>query len=61
MSLQFLKKKVKREHATTKAFNYEKDGVTLAFTLRVDTKTQLQTFEELLVEALTEVRDEITK
>lgn len=60
MKLPFLKKVV-RDHSITKAFNYQKDGVTLAFNLRVDNKSQLKPFEELLVEALAEVREEIEK
>lgn len=55
------KKKVVHDHSVTKSFKYEKDGVTLVFGLRVDIKSQLKAFEELLVEALAEVREEITK
>jgi len=54
-------KKVTQNHSVTKAFNYEKDGITLAFSLRIDEKKGLKAFEELLVEALAEVREEIKK
>lgn len=54
-------KKVTHDHKVTKAFNYEKDGITLSFSLRIDEKKGLKAFEELLVEAIAEVREEIMK
>jgi hypothetical protein len=54
-------RKMRRDHVVTKSFSYSKDDVTLAFSLRVDNKSQLKAFEELLVEALAEVREEIKK
>ena len=53
--------KVTHDHAVTKAFNYEKDGITLSSSLRIDEKKGLKAFEELLVEAIAEVREEIEK
>ena len=55
------KPKMTTEHAVKKEFNFVKDGVNLAFTLRVDIKNQLIAFEELLVAALAEVRAEIER
>lgn len=53
--------KIEIDNAVTKAFSYKKDGVTLAFALRTDTKNQLVIFEELLVAALEEVREDLKK
>ncbi len=61
MSLNFLKKKIKTEHLVTKAFKYEKDGITLSFNLHTENKQQLATFEEILLAALSEVQDEMKK
>ena len=59
--MKLFSKKVTHDHSVTKAFSYEKDGITLAFSLRIDEKKGLKAFEELLVEALEEVREEIAK
>ncbi len=61
MNVPLLKKKIEVNHSVTKSFSFQKNGVALAFNLRVDTKDQLKTFEELLVEALAEVRSDIEK
>lgn len=52
-------KKLKSTHTTSRAFRYEKNSVVLAFTLRTDVKTELETFEELLVAAIADVQEEI--
>ena len=55
------KKMVARKHVTRKEFSYEKNGTTLAFTLRVDVKTELEAFEDMMKAALVEVRQEIER
>lgn len=53
--------KTKKEHSVTKLFSYSKNGVSLSFNLRLDKKSEMKAFEELLVEALAEVQEEIEK
>lgn len=52
---------LKKDHAENKTFSYSKDGVTLNFTLRIDIKKQLVAFEEMLVEAIKDVKEQIGK
>lgn len=54
-------KKVKSEQKTTKSFNYTKSGVTLAFSLTIDDKQQLQPFLEMLAEATEDVQAELDR
>lgn len=53
--------KTKHDHRVNKTFNYDRNGVTLGFTLRIDKKDELKIFEGLLAEALEDVREEINK
>jgi small-conductance mechanosensitive channel len=50
-----------RDYVVNKTFSYKKRDITLNFTLRIDKKQDLQDFEELLVAALAEIREEIQK
>ena len=52
---------MRREHAVSKLFSYKKGECNLSFTLRIDKKDEMKDFEELLIEALAEVREEIAK
>lgn len=53
--------RVKQDHTTRKNFKYEKEGIALSFTLRVDVKNELKNFEDLLIVALEDVREELKK
>jgi hypothetical protein len=48
-------------HSVTKAYSFKKGDIGLTFNLRVDKKTELLAFENLLVDALDEVRSDITE
>ena len=52
---------LKAVNITTKKFDYELNGVTLDFTLRVDVKKELKSFKELLVRGLEDVNTELEK
>jgi len=55
------KKNIMEDHTTRKAFHYDKGGVQLNFTLRVDIKSELRIFRDLLVKALEDIEEEIIK
>jgi DNA-directed RNA polymerase subunit L len=50
---------VKKQHITTKEFTYSVGDVSLKFSLRIDTKSQLKDFKELLEKALEEIKNEL--
>lgn len=52
---------VRRDHTTNKKFGYNKDGVTLDFTLRTDVKIELVAFLEMLKQAVVDVQEELNK
>lgn len=52
---------IEKGSVVKKEFNYKKNECSLNFTLRVDVKQQLKDFKDLLVLALKEVDEEITK
>lgn len=57
-----IKKSIVQNNSTTsKNFSYAKGEVTLSFSLRTDTKTQLKDFAELLKVAILEVDNETNK
>jgi small-conductance mechanosensitive channel len=53
--------RVKTDNITNKQFSYSKGKVTLNFTLRIDIKSELKDFLELLKVAKKEVEEEIKK
>lgn len=55
------RKLLKEEHITSREFNYSKGDVSLKFGLRIDIKSQLKDFKELLIKALEDVTEEIGK
>lgn len=57
----FKKSQVIDNSITRREFKYERNGVTLEFTLRIDVKGQLRDFAELLKVATLEVDKEINK
>jgi hypothetical protein len=59
--MSIFKNKLKEDHVVNKTFNYSKDEVKLIFTLRVDTKSQLKDFKELLIKALEDISGEIER
>lgn len=54
-------KDVVRNNLVTKSYSFQKDDVTLTFSLHVDNKRSLTVFEEILIEALAEVREDLEK
>jgi len=50
---------IKKDHVQNKTFNYSKGEVNLDFTLRVDIKTQLKDFLEILKVSIKDVEEEI--
>lgn len=52
-------KSVQRNPVVRKEYSYELNGVTLDFTLRQDTKTEMSAFIKLLESALTDVRADV--
>jgi len=63
MLMPFLKKKedIVSRGSTSRIFEYEKKGITLKFTLRTDTKDELDIFLKLLKVAIIDVENEINK
>jgi hypothetical protein len=59
--MSIFKKELKEDHVVNKTFNYSKDEVKLIFTLRVDNKSQLKDFKELLTKALEDISGEIER
>ena len=55
------KRAVEKTSQVNRAFGYVKGGITLNFTLRTDTKDQLQAFLELLDAAMADVQEELSK
>jgi len=55
------KKKITENHITRRQFSYSKGMISLEFTLRVDIKTELEVFKELLLKALEDIEQEIDK
>jgi len=50
---------IKKDHVQNKTFYYSKGEVNLNFTLRVDIKTQLKDFLEILKVSIKDVEEEI--
>lgn len=55
------KKLLTKNHIESKSFNFNKGSVNLSFTLRIDIKSELQDFKELLDQAVIDVNKEIYK
>ena len=53
------KSRVVSNNVTNKTFNYSKGKVSLRFVLRIDIKTELKDFLELLQRAQEEIEEEI--
>ena len=53
--------RVTKNHKIPKEFSYSKGKCSLVFTLRIDMKTELKDFLELLKVAQKEVEEELTK
>lgn len=51
--------RVQENHKTMKEFEYTKGNITLKFSLRTDTKNELNDFKELLSKAVIDVDKEI--
>ena len=54
-----LKGTIKQDHTENKSFHFEKDGIRLDFTLRIDVKKELLSFDEILKEAQKIVEEEL--
>lgn len=55
-----VKEKLLEKHLVTeKTFSYQKEGVSLKFTLEVDNSSQLRKFKDLLEVALTDIDEEL--
>ena len=52
---------VVREHIVRKDFSYKKGDISLRFTLRIDIKSELKDFDELLAQAREDIIEEIKK
>lgn len=59
--MNILKNIVKRETVDTRQFSYSKNKVNLGFTLRIDTKTELKDFKDLLLKAIEDIEIELKK
>ena len=55
----FNKKQLQTSNETKKTFNFSKGNVSLSFTLRVDIKTELNDFLELLKASQLEVENQL--
>ena len=55
------RKQIKTEHQDNRTFSYSKGDIKLNFTLRIDTKSQLKDFKELLLKAVDDVSEEIER
>ena len=55
------KKLLIKNHIENKSFNFSKGNVNLSFTLRIDIKSELQDFKELLEQAIIDVDKELIK
>ena len=53
------KKLLTKNHIENKSFNFSKGNVNLSFTLRIDVKSELQDFKELLKEAIIDIEEEV--
>lgn len=62
MSLKdFLQGPISKDSTQQRTFDYKLGKVTLNFSLRVDIKSELSDFRRLLLEALKDVEEELTK
>lgn len=52
---------IQEEHIARKEFNYVKNGVALNFTLRTDIRTEMETFKELMGQAIKTLDIELDK
>ena len=52
---------IQEEHIARKEFNYAKNGVKLNFTLRTDIKLEMETFKELMGQAIQTIDIELAK
>ena len=59
--MSLFKKTLQAKSETRKKFDYELDGITLNFTLRIDIIKELKAFKEILEEATNDVIDELDK
>ena len=59
--MRIFKKNIMEDHVTRKTFNYNKGEVKRNFILRVDIKSELRIFRDLLVKALEDIEEEIIK
>ena len=55
------KKLLIKNHIENKSFNFSKGNVNLSFTLRIDIKSELQDFKELLDQAVIDIERELIK
>ena len=53
--------KIKSKQATNKVFEYEKEGLTLKFTLNIDSKKDLAIFKDIMSEGLKDLDKELEK
>lgn len=57
--MSIFKKNIREDHAIRKVFDYNKNDIKLSFTLRIDIKSELNTFRDLLEKALEDIKKEI--
>ena len=57
--IMFKKKQLQTSNETKKTFNFSKGSVSLNFTLRVDIKTELKDFLELLKASQLEIENQL--
>ena len=55
------KVEINTKHKSQRTFDYEKNGITLVFTLRIDRKDELAAFSAILELAQKEVTEELSR
>jgi len=56
-----IRETLKREYKTIKQYSYNRGNVTLAFSLNINDKKELETFRELMEIASKEITEDIKK
>lgn len=59
--MNLFKKQIIENHTENKTFNYQKDKVSLVFTLRTDVKKELKNFKDLLEKAIVDIDKELER
>jgi len=57
--MNIFKNTIKKDTTDTRAFKYSKNKVNLNFSLRIDIKSELKDFRELLLQAVEDINKEL--